>query len=314
MQSYTHFTLTERENLRIMLNEGKSIRQIASTLGRNPSSVSRELSRNKTKNGYNAWYSTSMYIYRRKKSKKNKRFEVDKELINFVKDCLFKYWSPEIITAKWKQAHANAKLSHCTIYRALKQKLLPGYSAETYLRRRNRLKFKKGNNQTIRPEHVIADRPAQANKRERIGDWEGDTVYGKKGYLVTCVDRKSRFLVAAIAKNKTASTVNEAILKALYAKRVNTLTLDRGSEFAGFKQFQKILETTVYFADPHSPWQRGSNENINGLLRFFFPRGTDFCTISQDILDYIVELINTRPRKCLGWLSPKDVFFNKCCT
>lgn len=100
---------------------------------------------------------------------------------------------------------------------------------------------------------------------------------------------------------------------ALQGKPMNSLTLDRGSEFAAFREMEETLGCPIYFANPHSPWERGSNENINGLIRFFFPKGSDFTKLEQHELDVIVELINSRPRKCLGWLSPKDIFFAKCC-
>lgn len=202
MPSYTHFTLCERENLRELASKDISIREIARRLGRSPSSVSRELKRGNTKHGYNAWWSTSMYIFRRKRCVRRKRLATDEQLIAFVKGCLEKYWSPEIITVKWKETHPGAKLSHCTIYRALKTGLLPEYPADKYLRRHNNLKYKRGNNQTIKPQHVIEERPDAANMRERIGDWEGDTVYGAvgRGALVTCVDRKERYLVAAMLR------------------------------------------------------------------------------------------------------------------
>jgi IS30 family transposase len=283
---------------------------------RNVSSISRELKRNNAKRGYNAWWATSLYLYRRKKCKRQMRFQTDNDLINFTEDCLSKYWSPEIITAKWKEKFPEVKLSHSTIYRAMKSGLLPAYPAEKYLRRRNRLKYKKGNNQTIHPEHEIAERPEGAETRERIGDWEGDTVRGApgKGCLITCVDRKSRYLTVGISGDMSAQKVSEELRRILSGKPVKTLTLDRGSEFAGFRELEKQLKGTIYFANPHSPWQRGSNENINGLIRFFYPKGSNFLNISHEELDYIVNLINTRPRKCLGWLSPYDIFFSNCCT
>ncbi len=317
MQSYKHFTLVERENLRVKLQEGKSLRQIAKELGRNASSISRELKRNKNKNGdYNAWRGCSLYIYRRKRCRRNKRYKVDEKLILFTQECLAKYWSPEIITAKWKEKEPGAKLSHCTIYRAIKTGMLKEYPANRFLRRRNRLKYKRGNNQTIRPQHVIGERPEEANNRERIGDWEGDTVRGAigKGSLVTLVDRKSRYLVSMIVQDMRAATVSKAIYTLFEGVPVETLTLDRGSEFAEYRKMEENMGAPIYFADPYSPWQRGSNENVNGLLRFFFPKGTDFNKIAPHQLAHVVELINTRPRKCLGWLSPFEVLKAQCCT
>lgn len=317
MQSYNHFTLEERENLRIKLLDGKSLRQIARELDRNASSISRELKRNgKIDGSYNAWWGCSLYICRRKQCRRHKRYTMDAELLSFTQKCLAKYWSPEIITVKWKIRYPGTKLSHCTIYRALKAGELPGYPADRFLRRRNRLKYKRGNNQTIRPLHVIGDRPKEVNHRERIGDWEGDLVHGAlgKGYLVTCIDRKSRYLVSTMVQNMQAKTVSEAICAVLEGIPVKTLTLDRGPEFANFRELERDLNATIYFADPHSPWQRGSNENVNGLIRFFFPKGTDYTKILRHELEYVLELINTRPRKCLGWLSPREIFTARCCT
>lgn len=315
MQPYTHFTVSERENLRVLLEKGTSLRSIAQQLGRSPSSVSREIKRNGTQKGYNAWWSTSLYLYRRKRCRRKERYLHDAELLVFTQECLSKYWSPEIIVAKWKEIHPGAALSHNTIYRALLRGIVPGYTAQTHLRRRNLLKYKKGDNRPIKPDYTIVQRPVQANERQRIGDWEGDTVHGKsKGVLVTCVDRKSRYLVATIAKDRTADVTNRALIKLLGQNPFCTLTLDRGPEFARFRHIQEKLKINVYFANPGSPWQRGSNENVNGLLRFFFPKNTDFLQISSKDLNHVLELINTRPRKCLNWLSPHEVFFSKCCT
>ena len=144
---------------------------------------------------------------------------------------------------------------------------------------------------------------------------EGDTVYGAigKGLLVTCVDRKTRYLAASLLDARSTSLTRQAVQKALQGLPVTSVSLDNGSEFADFKGMEQDLNTKVYFADRHAPWQRGSNENINGLVRFFFPKGTDFHKITEDMLNYVLDLINRRPRKCLGWLSPAD-FFSKCCT
>lgn len=316
MQSYQHITLSERESLWEMRKSGLSIRQIARILKRHPSSISRELKRNKTKRGYTPYWALSLYLYRRKKSRRKQRYLTDSSLIAFTKQCLERYWSPETIVAQWKQLHPGAKLSAATIYRALALHLLEGFSQRNHLRRRGVLKYKKGNTSPIQNERRINERPRQANLRLRIGDWEGDTIWGlkQKSYLVTCVDRKSRFLLAAIVENKSSQTVNAALQQLLGGQPLHSLTLDRGAEFAAFDELERSLKTQVFFADPHAPWQRGSNENINGLLRFFFPRGTDFSSVSKQELDAVLSLINSRPRKCLDWLSPSDLFLSKCCS
>jgi IS30 family transposase len=312
MKSYTHFTLEERECLRIKLSEGKSLRKIAFELGRNVSTISRELARNGKKDGsYNAYWGWSMYRYRRKKCVRHLRLIVDEKLREFVMECLDKYWSPEIIAARWQ----GKPLSHATIYRALKAELLPGYTERTHLRRRGKRKYCRGDSRTIRPEHTIHQRPQVVNQRGRIGDWEGDTVLGApgKGGLVSLVERHSRYLTMALIPNKEAATVEKVVCRALTDfLPVKSITLDNGSEFANFREFEKALDTTVYFTDTRSPWQRGSNENINGLIRFFFPKGTDFREVSTEQVDLVIFLINSRPRKCLGWLSPLELL--ECCT
>lgn len=316
MQLYTHFTLEERDSLRIKLKENKSLRTIAKELGRNVSSISRELKRNRNRDGtYNAWRGCTLYIIRRKRSRKKYRLEADQELKHWVKTCMDKYWSPEIITAVWKKNNPTAKLSYCTIYAALKAKRIEGYMPRTHLRRRGRRK-NSHQSATIHPERMIRDWPEEIRKRSRIGDWEGDTVYGAigKGLLVTCVDRKTRFLAASLLKTRSTNLTRQAVQRALQGLPVSSLSLDNGSEFADFKGIEQDLNTKVYFADRHAPWQRGSNENINDLIRFFYPKGTDFHEVTEDMLEHVLDLINHRPRKCLGWLSPADILYAKCCT
>jgi len=229
---------------------------------------------------------------------------------------LQKYWSPEIIAAKWKLHFPRAKLSHSTIYRAIERKLLPGISGFKHLRRRCKQKYIRQNSATIKPDYTIHERPEIVESRGRIGDWEGDTVRGGKGkgVVVTMVDRKSRYYMARFSENLKSEKIAEVMREMMSGLQIHTITLDNGPEFAKHREIAKDLKSTIYFADPRSPWQRGTNENINDLLRFFYPKGCDFKAITQQQLDETLELINTRPRKCLGWLSPKDVFFAKCCT
>jgi len=315
MQPYQHFTLTERESLSEKLKEGKSFRQIAKEMERNPSTISREVKRNWSKkaNRYHPWRATVLYIGRRKSCVRRPRLAEEK-VRTFVTLGLEQYWSPEIISERWKMEHPGSTLAPATIYRMLKLKQLPGYSKKTHLRRRGKNKNARG--YTIHPVHTIHDRPVEVELRQRLGDLEGDTVYGgiAKGCLVTLVDRTSRFLYAALSKTRKSKVVEKAFKTALNNYEPKSITLDNGSEFAEFLQIEKNHNTTIYFADPHSPWQRGSNENINDLVRFFFPKGTDFHAVSQKHLISVLSLINNRPRKCLGWLSPLEFISSKCCT
>ena len=163
---------------------------------------------------------------------------------------------------------------------------------------------------TIHPNRLIKDWPEEIKTRSRIGDWEGDTITGKigSGLITTLVDRKSRYLLAGKVENKQAAIQREMIETLLKNQPVESISFDNGVEFAEHESIEKTLKTNVYFAEPHCPWQRGSNENTNGLLRFFFPRGSNFKEITQDNVNEVVRLMNGRPRKCLGWLTPEEVY------
>ena len=319
--SYTHFTLTERFCLQEFLEEGKSFREIARLMGRSPSTISREVKRNwsKKKNRYNPWRATTLYIIRRKKCVRKAAIKKDTELYRLIKECLNQYWSPEITADYCKKA--GYPISFSTIYIAVKSGLFSDITPKTHFRRKGKKKHaKRGNHATIHPEHTIHERPLIANKRLRLGDWEGDTVCGakNKSCLVTQVDRKSKLLAAAISPNHTKEAVRRATKRAFELLEIpmpiHTITLDNGSEFADFKGIEEDLSTTIYFADPHSPWQRGLNENTNDMIRFFFPKGTDFSLVSEEELMNVVHIINSRPRKCLNFLSPIDFISKKCCT
>ena len=145
--------------------------------------------------------------------------------------------------------------------------------------------------------------------RIRIGDWEGDTVYGGvgKGLLVTLVDRKSRHLKMGLLASRTAEDTRKVIEKLLRGLPVKSVSLDNGSEFSEFRKLEAHLHTLVYFAEPHKPWQRGTNENTNDIVRFFFPKGFDFRTVTDEDIQFVEDLINNRPRKCLGWKTPAEI-------
>ena len=317
MKSYTHFTLEERICLQDLLTKGKIYRQIAEILGRSTSTISRELKRNwsKKKNHYHAWGANVKYICRRKNCHRKNNLLLNEEMYQFTHNGLLQYWSPEIIAGRWNKEH-SAKLSFSSIYRAVRNGQFPGIKPFTHFRRRAKPYSNQKKSYTRFFDSSIHDRPIDADNRSRLGDFEGDTIYGSvgKGYLVTAIDRRSRLLVAIKCEDKTIPVINKAFSLA-FAKiskwiKPLTLTLDNGTEFLGFKDIERENNLKVYFADSHSPWQRGSNENINGLIRFFFPRGTDFRKLPQEQLDSVVSLINNRPRKCLGYLSPIE-FINK---
>jgi len=318
MQSYTHFTLTERESLSKLRAQGLSNGQIAKILGRDKSSIGREIKRNGNKNGtYRELKATILYLRRRKKCRRRRRLESDESLRQYVEEKLKKTWTPEMITARWKVANPAAKLSATTIYAAVKKgRLSADISARTHLRRRAKRKSGTRGKATIKPAHTIHDRPEEAEKRLRLGDIEGDTVSGAigKGAVLTLVDRKSRFLYATLLKSRDSDLTKAAIKTIIEGKDIKSITLDKGSEFARHQDIEDETNVIIYFADPHSPWQRGTNENTNDILRFFYPKGTDFHEVTETELQDTVTLINNRPKKCLDWLSPLEFLSSTCCT
>lgn len=285
-------------------------------MGRSPSTISRELKRNGNNDGtYGPWRGCSLYLHRRKRSSKRFRLDFDKPLLEAVCQGFEKHWSPEIIAAIFNKANPSAPVGHSTIYRALKRKKLDGYSEKKHLRRGGKRKYCRGDSTTIKAENRIWDRSEIVEKRQRPGDWEVDTVLGRpgRGGLVSAVDRKSRYVVLGLIKTKTAMEAQQVVCRLLSGGKVETLTMDNGSEWAGYKLIERRLNTKIYFADPRSPWQRGSNENINGLVRWFFPKGYDFTAVNDQQVELVQNIINDRPRKCLNWLTPRQVF-NMCCT
>ena len=319
--SYTHFTLEERESLALLLSEGKTQSQIARELGRHRSTIKREIERNysKTKKHYHPVRATICYIMRRKKCVRHAVIAEGSELYHYILSRLQRFWPPEVIAHKAYEC--GLRVSCATIYRAIRKGVFGKLAAKKYLRRRGKNRnLSHKNSNVVHPVYTIHDRPAIVETKERFGDWEGDTVYGAigKGCLVTNVDRKSKLLVAARSPSRKQEDIREAFRRAFEMMElpipVETLTLDNGAEFAGFLDIEKDLDTTIYFTDRHAPWQRGLNENTNDLIRFFFPKGTNFLLVTDEEVAEVVRLINSRPRKCLDYLSPLEFVSKSCCT
>ena len=318
--SYTHFTLEERKYLQQLLSEGYSFRKIAAILERSPSTISREVKRNRAKyrpHGqsdnkywYNHWRANNLYI-RRRREQNRAALEPDTDQWDYIVAGLNAFWSPEEICGRWSKAFpAEKPLCVSTICRYIKLKKFPGITAKKHLRRRGKRMLPRNSNyNSIQPDRIIPEWPDIIRNRIRIGDWEGDTVYGGigKGLLVTLVDRKSRHLKMGLLAARTAEGTREVIEKLLHGLPVKSVSLDNGSEFSEFRKLEEHLHTLVYFAEPHKPWQRGTNENTNDIVRFFFPKGFDFRTVTHEDIQFVEDLINNRPRKCLGWKTPAEI-------
>ncbi len=315
MSCYQHLTTQERESILFLLGQKQSVRQIAGFLQRSPSTISRELRRNKERTAplqYSPCSAEKQYHRRRKHCCRHRRLQ-EPQTYETVVSLLSQYWSPEQISGRL-QAEGNAvQISTSTIYRGFYNRQ---FSRSYRIFLRTRPYHKPGKHKRtgqIRIAHRISERPEEANERLAVGHWESDTVRGSKGsgLLATHTDRKSRYEVAILLRDATSPTFMAATVEAMKELPVKTFTTDRGKEFARHEILAQELGAEVYFADPHAPGQRGTNENTNGLLRQFFPKRRSFAALTQEQVDRAVDLLNRRPRKCLGWRCPEEVFFGK---
>lgn len=313
---YKQITENERYLIKHMLDEKISVYQIAKKLSRDPTTIYREINRNTGKRGYRPKQANLFSQLR--KFTKIKAHKLSKEVIKFIRKCLRKFWSPEQISGSIPEFF-SLNLSPLTIYRYIALNKLNGGRLWTFLRQANRKRRKKygsTNSQGYIPNRVsIEKRPEVVNEKTRIGDWELDTMIGShhKGVLVTIVERSTLFTLIGKCKGKTSEAVTSKILSLLgpYIHKVKTLTMDNGKEFAGHEILSKKLKASAFFAHPYCSWERGCNENTNGLIRQFFPKGQSLKNISQCSIDRTMNLLNYRPRKKLGYKMPIELFLNK---
>lgn len=323
MNHYQHLTPKEREFIMISHHDGLSISEISRLLNRNKSTISRELKRNTINNTYSAIEADELYKIRRKVCRPKKKLD-DPNLFSLVKTLFLDHqWSPEEIENRLRFEKSKYSISYSTIYRGIYARLFdePNLShgnqgAIRKLRHRGKSRHTKDyieRRGKIQISHLIDERPIEANNRKRIGDWEADTVAGVTGKacFVTLVDRKSRFLIAEKINKKTSEEVKSAMIKIFNEHKCLSITPDRGKEFSKHKEMAEILNIEFYFPLPHHPWQRGTNENTNGLLREYFPKNTDITDISNEWIQAKINELNKRPRKCLDWKTPYEVYYGK---
>jgi IS30 family transposase len=320
---YRHLTIDERESILKMRSEQKNMTHIAELLGRNKGTISRELSRNlSSTDEYKPHLAQRYYSKRRTESKQPYRLEQNGRLRRHVRKKLKLCWSPEQIAGRLKIDRPDTpkmRISPLTVYSWMRRDKADGGDLYTYLRQGHRKRRKKSGSDDKRG-HIpdrrpISERPDVVDTRDRFGDWEGDSVVGKShgSFIATHVERKSRYLLSGKMKDKSADSMNETtrrLFRKIPKSKRQTMTVDNGKEFAGFKEMEKTVGLCCYFADPYSSYQRGTNENTNGLLRQFFPKGTDFKKVSDVELDKAVALINNRPRKCLNYRTPNEVLWS----
>jgi IS30 family transposase len=324
-RSSRSLTLAEREEISRGLASYRSLRAIALQLGRAPSTISREVNRNGGLKHYRA-SEADQAAWDRARRPKTCKLVANRALARLVARKLQLEWAPEQIAGWLKHTYPDDEsyqVSHETIYKslfiqargALKKELLAHLRHARAMRRSRHHTQKTEDHGRITGTVSIRERPAAAEDRAVPGHWEGDLLFGSNNsQIATLVERHTRYVMLARVKGKDSETVINALIKQAHKlprELYKSLTWDRGSEMADHKRFTLATDIQVYFCDPHNPWQRGSNENTNGLLRQYFPKGMDLSDVSQAKLNAIARRLNERPRKTLNFDTPAERF-NQC--
>lgn len=312
MRTYRQLTCEQRYTIGSLLKSNYSQTDIAKIIGVDKSTLSREIKRNSGQRRYR-WKQADKKAQARRKDKSPPR--IGKDVWDKVKTHLKEDWSPEQISGRLKETEA-IRISHEWIYQFIMKDKQAGGELYTHLRCKLKRKKRYGSNERrgiIKNRRSIEERPAVVDTKERIGDWEADTVIGKahKGALVSLTERRSKLSLIYKVERKTSDLVKKAMSKLLLPLKeiVHTITSDNGKEFAMHEETANILETDFYFAHPYASYERGLNENTNGLIRQYFPKDRDFRTITDEEIMMAMKKLNNRPRKTLGYLTPNEVFF-----
>ena len=326
---YTHFTVEEREKIQEMLWQKSSIRAIARALNRSASSVSREINRNLDNIGRRRY--TPRTAHERALKKRKIRGREDRLKNNVIREYVIKHlrennWSPEQIAGRLPQEIPGQSISHEAIYQYIYAQihrngwglLRPGCEdLRCCLKRRHKRRQKKG---LRKPQRVsrftgisIERRPTIVDKRERLGDWESDSIvsFNNMPGLNSLLERKSGLIFLTRVTEKTAAATTEVIIKRLLGLPAHTLTMDNGSENQNWKEIEERIGTKCFYTHPYSSWERGSNENANGLVRWYFPKKIDFNQVNDEDISGVEYALNTRPRKRFGWKTPLEVFLEE---
>jgi transposase, IS30 family len=311
---YHQLTSDERYTLACLRRKHYSQAEIARVLGRHPSTISRELRRNRREDGYyRAFTACERTRARRSRSRRNHQFSEEQWLL--VLACLYQLWSPEQISGRLKR-FGLLSISHETIYRYIWTDRAYGGGLHTYLRQAGKQLRKRYGRYDSRGrlagKRHISERPAGAENRSRMGHLEGDTIVGTfdRHCVLTLVCRKTGYTKIGKLYGRTTEALNRraAALIRQARHRVRTITVDNGTEFHGYKRLEKLTGTKIYFATPHHSWERGTSENTNGLIRQYLPKRTSMSHITQRDCTRIAAALNNRPRKRLGYLTPAEVY------
>ncbi len=319
MKHYQQLNKEERFYIWNALRTGRTQKQVALALKRHPSTICREIKRNTYRQAkmYTYHWALEILKWRKRRVSDTKCRKLNDEIESLILKLLQQYLSPEQVSGYLKRHHGIA-ISHETIYRFIYADKARHLALKPFLRqgaKHRRKRYGSGARVSKIPARVsITERPNIVETKQRIGDWECDTIIGKdrKSVLVTLVDRTTLMTCCSRVYSRTAKVVSQAIIRLLrpYKDRVHTLTFDNGSEFVHHQKIAKALEAETYFAHPYSSWERGINENTNGLIRQFFPKGTDFRQVSWKQVKDAIDNLNNRPRKTRCYLTPNQMFNN----
>lgn len=309
--SYKHFTKDDRIKLSVLLKAHVSRKEISRILNKDEVSIWREINRNSVKGKYLP--SVAAREKRKRKGHRKKKIENDAWLKKYILKKLKLYWSPEQIAGRLKRQ--NVGIVHETIYGYIirHQKLRKYLRCRKGKYRRRHGTLKREKTREYEKKRWIGERPDIINQRTRIGDWEGDTIIGKerKQRILTYVERATGYLIADKLDVVTGELVARKTiehLKRFPREKRRSITYDNGTEFSAHESIEKKTKATVYFANPYHSWERGTNENTNGLIRQFFPKKSFFANITQTEVDRVAKLLNRRPRKRLNYLTPFETF------
>lgn len=312
MSYYTQLTREQRYQIYALMKAGLIQSKIAQVIGVHKSTISREMRRNRGLRGYRP---KQAHLFAENRRAKAAKARISSDTWNLVQRLLRIDWSPEQISG-WLDSEFRIKVSHESIYQfVLKDKQQGGYLYQHLRCKKQRRKRYGSTNYRgqLLNRVSIDERPAVVEARSRIGDWELDTIIGKghKQALLSLTERKSRLTLIAKVKQKSAELISRSVrfLLVPIASKVFTLTSDNGKEFARHQEISTALRANFYFAHPYSSWERGLNENTNGLIRQYFPKKHDFTTITEQDISMVMSKLNNRPRKCLGFKTPNQVFF-----
>ena len=310
MNSYKQLAYEQRYQIYFMLKIGISQTDIAKEIGVHRSTVSREMRRNQGRRGYRPKQAHRFALSRRNKTKSY----ITPETWDWIDQLIREDWSPEQISG-WLKRSGDIQISHEWIYQHIYEDKRKNGDLYRHLRCQKKRRKRYGSYDRrgkLSNRVSIERRPAEVESRQRLGDWEVDTMIGKrhKQAIVTLVERKSRLVLLRKVEQRTAEAVEDAITQLLepWTHDVHTITADNGKEFANHEQIAEKLNANFYFAHPNAAWERGSNENAVGLVRQYFPKKQSFDPITNDDTELVMDLLNNRPRKCLDFKSPIEVF------